>query len=706
MTIIRGLALGACLFSAAAAAHTALPDGGIDESDERIEADAGVALEVPSTLDLPDAGPPAPTTTVTATRPIHSASEYSVPKDVVDAAPKPSATDLLRLVPGMVATQHSGAGKAQQLFLRGFDAVHGQDIELNVAGLPVNQPSNLHAIGYADVNWLIPEAVREIRVTEGTYRAFQGDFAVAGTVRFELGLAEPGIFAGVTAGRFGTYRLVAGFRPEADGTFVAGELATSEGFGESRAWGRGSVIGQVTVPLAGAKLTALAASYVTRFDSPGVVRLDDLERGRFGFFDSTARGQGGSTSRHQLLLGVDVPHDTGRSTVQLYGILSDLRLRNNFTGFFGDPRGDGLEQTHDVNTFGLRANHHRHFTVFGQPLNVDVGIGGRRDGIAQLQKAYRESDGTTFEDQVDARITQSSAYLYGEAIYSPGAWRFLLGARADLIAFEVVDNLAFTDPRFYDGTGYARTALGVHPALKAGIERHFGDHVRVFASYGDGFRSPQARSLAQGERAPFATVRSGELGVTFASSRFSAQLAGFGSWVQDDFFFDHTVGTTVFVGSTFRAGAALQLIARPIEGLVISASGTLATARLLERDALLPYFAPTVARVDVGYTKPFTCFGLRCSARAGAAATFIGPKPLPYGDESNTIGLVDVRLGARLQWFELLIDVTNVLDARWRDGEFVYPSRFDPDGAQSRLPSRQFTAGAPRQAFFTLMVHL
>jgi iron complex outermembrane recepter protein len=283
----------------------------------------------------------------------------------------------------------------------------------------------------------------------------------------------------------------------------------------------------------------------------------------------------------------------------------------------------------------------------------------------------------------------------------------MLGGRADLIAFEVVDQLAFSDPRFYDGKGYARSAIGVHPGLKAGIERRFGDHVRAFVNYGDGFRSPQARSLAEGERAPFASVRSGEVGTSVAFSRFAAQASGFVSWVQDDFFFDHTVATTVFVGSTLRSGAALQLIARPIDGLVLSASGTVANARQLENGALLPYFAPLVARGDVGYTRPFTLLGLDCSVRGGVALTLIGPKPLPYQEYSNTIGLLDVRAGVRVKWVELLVDVTNLLDNRWRDGEFVYPSSFDPSAAQvSRLPSRQFTAGSPRMAFFTLQVHL
>jgi len=653
-----------------------------------------------------DAGTPM-VTTVRGSRGARSASEYVVPQDVVQAAPKQGATDLLRLVPGMVASQHSGAGKAQQLFLRGFDAVHGQDVELDVAGLPVNQVSHLHAVGYADVNWLIPEAVRELHITEGSYRAFQGDFAVAGTVRFDLGLAEQGLLVSASLGQFATQRLVVGFRPgEDESTFAALELSKSDGFGPQRAFGKASLLAQATANVKGARVRVLLGNYVTRFDSPGVVREADVDAGRFTFFQATARGQGGSASRHQLLVGLDLPHDTGRTTFEVYGVLSDLRLRNNFTGYITDERGDGLEQTHNVNTVGARVIHRRSFTLLGNPLSAELGLGAHRDAANQIQRRYRESDGTPYADEVDARFVQSAADAYGELTYSRGGWRFLLGGRADLLGFEIVDTLAFINPRFYDGKGYSRSALGVHGGLKAGIERTLGEHVRLFANYGDGFRSPQARSLADGERAPFVSVRGGEVGGALAFSKLALQLSGFTSFVDDDFFFDHSVGTTVFIGPTLRVGGALQAIARPIENLVISASGTLATAHQTQTGDLLPYFAPTVARIDAGYKRPFTIFGLASHGLIGAGFTLLGPRPLPFEEFSQTVALLDARIGVRIGPAELRFDFSNLLDARWRDGEFVYASSFIPGAPVSRLPSRQFTAGAPRQFSATVEIHI
>lgn len=647
-----------------------------------------------------DAGVIMPATVVRTARPVHGASEVVVPRDVISAAPRSGATDLLRLVPGLVASQHSGEGKAQQLFLRGFDAVHGQDVELNVAGLPVNEVSHIHALGYADLNWLIPEVVREVKVTEGSARAWQGDFAVAGTVRYELGLDEPGLTLAGGYGSFNRLRLFGGFRPQNQAeTFAAVEYVQGDGFGPQRAFGRISMLGQGVLKLDHVTLRAVVGSYATRFDSPGVVAQDAYETGQADFFTPFGQTQGGSASRHQLLLSAELPHDTGRTTFELYGALIDLRLRNNFTGFLGNDEGDGLEQTQATALVGVRALHQRHLHFGSQVLLLDVGVSGRRDGITQSQHGYVEATGV-LNDQgrdLDVALTQSLGSAWGELAWAPGKWRFMLGGRVDVLHVELHDALAF------EGAGTNRSALGPHFGLKAGVERELGQSFRLFLSYGDGFRTPQARQLGNRESAPFVNVHGGELGARFESNTLSASLAGFASYVQNDFFFDHTVGTTTFLGPTVRGGAQASVTARPLEGVLLSANVTGATAQLVQRRALLPYFAPLVARVDGSWTRPFQLNGVTVTPRLGAGVTLLGPRPLPSDEFSRTVLLVDARAGVRVGPFELTVELQNLLDSRWRDGEFVFASKWD--GA-SLLPSRQFTAGNPRTLFVSLEVHL
>lgn len=664
--------------------------------------------------DVVDAGLPAAShsTTVRATRPTHGAGETVVSRDVIQAAPRTGATDLLRLVPGMVASQHSGEGKAQQLFLRGFDAVHGQDVELNVAGLPVNEVSHIHALGYADLNWLIPETVREVKVYEGSNRAFQSDFAVAGTVRYELGLAEPGVTLAVGAGRFNRYRLFAGYRPKSsDETFAAVEYVQGEGVGENRAFGRLSALSQAVGHIGTVKVRAVLGSYGTRFEPPGVVRDALYTSGQVSFFKSYGETQGGSSTRHQLLLGAEIPDDGGKTVLELFGLLVDLKLRNNFTGYLGNPAGDGLQQTQSTNTWGARAVHNRHLHLFGEAIQLEAGLAVRRDGIHQTQRGYDEVDGsirapqltgfaTNFREAIDADVQQLMGSGWTEISWAPGPWRFMIGGRLDVLKVDLFDHLAFA------GAGGARSSVGPHLGLKAGIERQLGEFFRAFAGYGDGFRTPQARQLSDGERAPFVDVHGGELGVKFESARFVASVLGFASYVQDDFFFDHTVGTTTFVGSTLRGGGQVNATARPIDGFLISANVTAARAQLLQKDALLPYFAPLVARVDSSWTRRFEVKGVAVIPLVGIGMTLIGPRPLPYDEFSRPVFLMDAKLAVRVWQFEFSIDLQNLLDALWRDGEFVYASKWDQGGQSSLLPSRQFTAGNPRTVMFNLEVHL
>ena len=151
----------------------------VTSSPQASEAQLAPEQASPPEAPLPEEAPKQRATVVRGTRPAQSASEVTIGRDILDTAPRKNAVDVLRVVPGLVASQHSGEGKAQQLFLRGFDALHGQDVELNVGGLPVNEVSHIHALGYADTNFVIPELVQSLEVTEGSYRAFQGDFAVA-----------------------------------------------------------------------------------------------------------------------------------------------------------------------------------------------------------------------------------------------------------------------------------------------------------------------------------------------------------------------------------------------------------------------------------------------------------------------------------------------------------------------------------------------
>ena len=246
--------------------------------------------------------PPTPTepqTVVVRAKPHPaSASDTVIDRRQLDAVPHPNGSQLLREVPGVYISAHGGEGKAQQIFFRGFDADHGQDIEMWAGGAPINEVSNIHGQGYADLYFLIPEVVEEIHSQPGTYDPRQGDFAVAGSLGFRLGYAEPGMTVKASAGNFGTRRYLLAYHPEgADSqTFGAFELYSTDGFGPSRAARRASAIGQLTHDFGGGVSgRVLAQTYAGRFDSAGVLRRGDIESGEVERFDTYDSKQGGSS---------------------------------------------------------------------------------------------------------------------------------------------------------------------------------------------------------------------------------------------------------------------------------------------------------------------------------------------------------------------------------------------------------------------------
>lgn len=662
----------------------------------------------PQSPDAPEV--PSLEVTVRAAR-VPDGAAYRVNADTLAAAPRTNATDVLRLVPGLVVSQHSGEGKAHQLFLRGFDAMHGQDIEMDVGGLPVNGVSHIHALGYADLNFLIPETVQEIEVLEGSSRVDQGDFAVAGTARLRLGLAEPGWMLSTGFGQFGQQRLVAGWRPQGSPrSFAAAELTRGDGYGERRGYGRASALAQIDEALNdGLRLRALVGSYAARFGSPGVVPERDFDSGQMGFFDATDAQQGGYSDRHQALVELAWPRREGeRTTLSAYAIRSTLRLRNDFTGYFVDQRGDGLQQSQTATTLGLSAAHERTLDVLPIPLDLHAGAGARHDDIDQAQRAYRTVDGTFIDSDRERaqRVQQSDLWAYGELTARLDRWRLRLGARGDAIAVRAIDALAFDNPRYADAPGYDRSAFGLHLGLKGGVSRQLGDNARVSLDYGEGFRTPQAFTLTDGEKAPFVKVRGGDLGLRWATRRAAAGASVFVSHLANDVFFDHSVGTTVYTGATLRSGLSWSAAASPLPGLHLATSGTLAHALVLKTQTLLPYFAPVVLRGDGSYEHPFDLGSERLVAGVGLGVTLVGPRPMRFGDFAQTYFLADSRLSLRWRVVEMRLEVKNLLDARWRDGEFDYPSHFRPGEEVSGLPRRHFTAGAPRTAWVAAVLHL
>ena len=682
-----------------------------------------------------------------ATPPRRGASDFRIDRSVFEAAPRPTTADLLRSAPGFNVMRPEGDAVAQRVSLRGFDADHGQDIRFTVGGLvPINQPSHIHGQGYADTNVLIPETVRSVRIQEGVYDPNQGDFSVAGSVDFDLGVPDRGIRSTVSYGSFDTLRLVGVFAPvgQSEETFGAVSFRKTDGFGDGVRGGvSGGFTGQYRLELPG-EWTALvhAAGYGARSGIGGVVRRDDINAGRIDFYgtygDTSARSQSAAVSRTQGSISFQRLGDDGAEV--LFGVWSayaTYRSRLNFTGYTQrshvEPewagRGDLIEQSNDDVGVGARASYRSRRYNPTKWLEAQLSIGADADGhsITQAQNLLEAPQNETWDRRVDAdvRTFRAGAYIDGLLSISKRA-RLRGGARADFILFDIDDRLGNFIPPYREQThlvGFRRSAAGIAWGPRATFEFDAWPFLRLFAAYGEGYRSPQARQLEEGEQAPFAKVRSYEGGVklNYAPSKITTTLVAYETRLSYDLAFDATEGRLERIGPTTRRGIVAHFQANPLAGFNASLSMTLVRATLdspppptpenptpayVEGQAL-PYVPPVVVRADVSYQRPIVkLWGKPLVGRVGYGATFLSSRPLPYAQVAAPVFTVDATAGLRRDFLELGVDAMNLLNRRYADTEYVFVSDWRTSDVPSLLPARHISAGPPLTILGTLTVRL
>lgn len=677
--------------------------------------------------------------------PRRAASDFRLDAQTLNAAPHQSAADLLATAPGVQVTHPEGDVVAQRVYLRGFDADHGQDIEFTVGAIPINQVSHLHGQGYADLNVVIPETVRSLRVVEGVYDPSQGDFAVAGSVDYDLGVQERGIQIKGSYGSFNTKRALVLWAPDgqAEETFAAGTFRQSNGFGDgTRGSVSGGFTGQYRFELPGDVSALLhVATYGGRASIAGVLREDDIEAGRVGFYDAyadpSARAQSAAATRTQTSLTFERSTDDGSSaSAAIWMAYATYRSRLNFTGYTQrsrvEPdfvgRGDLVEQSNLDLGFGAKLTYRtRKYEPF-KWLSAQLAVGGtaQTHGIDQAQNLLAAPQNEIWDQRVDATIHATDVGLYGDLLLAATKYlRIRGGIRGDLAVYDVDDRLGNFIPAFQVKThiqGFQRTAAGLAWGPRATAEVTPLPWLRILAAYGEGYRSPQARQLEEGESAPFAKVRSYEAGVKLTDqTRVSLTAIAYETRLSYDLAFDAVEGSLDRIGPTTRRGVVAYFQASPIEGFTSSVSATYVHATLdsppppspinpsppYVKGQQLPFVPPLVVRADVGYRRVLTqVAGKALEGRAGYGVTFLSPRPLPYNEQAPAVFLADASLGVRRDFLEISVDAQNLFNARYADTEYSFVSNWQTTSIPSLLPARHIAAGAPLSVMGSVALHL
>lgn len=655
------------------------------------------------------------------------------------------AAGLLKLAPGILLTNKGGDGHAEQIFLRGFDAREGQDVEVSVAGVPVNEAGNLHGNGYADLHFVIPELVDTLRVIEGPFDPRQGNFAVAGSASYELGLHRRGLTAKYTTGSFGTNRLVALWGPKGASlrTFGGVELYDTEGYGQNRSARRGSAMGQYEGKIGESGSFRIGAqAYSGQFKSAGVVRADDVARGKQTFFGTYDPRQGGESSRYSAWGDIETKLDDTLIRQQIFFILRDMRLRENFTGFLLDvqeaqqtphpQRGDLLDLHVASETFGARGSARFRGKALGQPQEIELGYFARADRVASRQHRVEAETSYPYKTETDLDARLADIGVFGDVGLRPVSWlNFRGGARADLFTYDVLDKCAqksvrqpspqnppgdasclsqqdlgrYREP--FDRRGTASFALLPRGTLLFGPFEGFTTSI----AYGQGVRSIDPVYINQDLATPFARIASYELGVTYVhglgDTELTARSVFFRTHVDRDLLWSETAGRAVLADGTTRTGwvGAVRAAGPWFDQ---AAHVTLVRSTFDDTNLLVPYVPDVVVRSDsaLHHELPWKVGGETLTGALSAGVTFVGRRALPFGQRSDTIFTVDGSASVSWRSYEIAVVTTNLFDRRYRLSEFNFASDFRGADQPTLVPTRHFSAGAPRAVFLTLTATL
>ncbi|QRO00256.1 TonB family protein [Archangium violaceum] len=679
----------------------------------------------------------------TSAPPPAAVGDFHIPVGQLADVPRNSASDLMLLAPGVMLANHGGEGHADTIFIRGFDAGEGKDVEFRLNGVPLNEVSHAHGHGYADTYFIIPELVDSLRVTEGPYDPSQGDFGVAGTVEYQLGLRRRGLTASASYGSFASRRLSLVWGPPEsnEATFVGLLLRQGHGFGPNRAYANAGAMAQVEFRVGEeTRLRLFGASYAARFSSAGVVRETDVVDGRMPcaadpdsqFFCLYDPNQGGAGQRH--LLSAELQSRLrrgGRFVQQGFVVLRQMRIRDDFTGFLNDQppvgesqRGDNTEQYYRGTTMGLRGRYTPGLSWLGQPQPLELGYVARFDDVLTRARRLRDHGGAPYRTLFDNQVRTTNLGAYASLRLAPLSWLTLRGGlRLDTFLFGVEDqNRPSSDRQGERIPEESVEAYGFFASPRATAEVRLSPHLTWLTSAGLGARSSDAAALSDAELAPYARVTAAETGLGWKLGgegrpySLEARGAVFATRVSQDLVFDETAGRNQPVGPSQRLGAFATTRFTLEERLDVQASVAWARATLPLPGAspwkpwegtVMPYIPQLLGRLDASVRGDVSIAGLPVGWNLALGHSAIGPKPLPLDRYSEPIFLFDVAARARWNWMELGVSVSNLLDARWHEAEFNYVSNFrGPDAPASLMATRHFAAGAPRTFQGTLTVYL
>lgn len=611
-----------------------------------------------------------------------SATEGTVTAGQLANRPLLRPAEVMESVPGMIVTQHSGDGKANQYFLRGFNLDHGSDFATTVMGMPVNVASHAHGQGYMDLNFLIPELIASVKYRKGVYAAADGDFVTTGSARIDYQRRLQAPFADVTLGENGYRRVLAGGSREINGFQLLGAV---EAAGNDGPWEQPENLQKLNAVLRlsqgntanGFAITAMA--YHSDWTATEHVPERAILSGEIGRFGALSPDDGGKTHRYSLSGEWARTDDAGVSRLGAYVIDYRLNYFANPSGFINGLQGDQHEQEDKRTTWGGQASRSWFLGSALKETELTVGLQLRQDRIGNVglyDTVNRVRTNTVRED----RITETATGLFAEARTQWNAWlRSTVGVRRDHIDADVTP----TGGIFNMGNGGSASASQTSPKLSL-VFGPFGERANTefYANTGYGFHSNDVRGAtttinpADGspmeKLALFSKAKGSEIGMrTQPLPGWSSSLSFWRLELGSELVFVGDEGVTEPRGASVRHGVEWSNYITPNDWLIIDGDIAWSKARFREPVAdtggtCVPNAIPLTASLAITADRGGQWFG-------GVRLRYLGAYALEETGQqkSKPFWTTNLKLGYRIApKTQLSLDVLNLFDRKANDIEY------------------------------------
>ena len=616
----------------------------------------------------------------------------SISKIDLSIRPVNSAQEFLRYVPGLFIAQHQGGGKAEQLFLRGFDVDHGTDVQISVDGIPVNMPSHAHGQGYADLHFVIPELVKHIDYGKGSYYAEKGDFNTAGYVELQTANRLTKNTLQVETGLFKSFRGLAMFNllPESNkkqSAYIASEYLYSDGAFESpQHFNRFNLWGKYNIQFnEQTKLFAQANLFNSKWDASGQIPERAVNSGaisRFGAIDDTEGGYTGrinfSTKLTQRL------HNDDLLEHQLFYSRYHFNLFSNFTFFLNDPvNGDQIRQSEARDIYGWQSTYQTKRTTGATEFISSFGAGFRFDATHNSALAHTKNKTTLLEQIQLGNINEENAWFYADEKIQKGNWLFNIASRADYFSFAYTNKINASLP--------SQQKIIFSP--KFTIQYTFSKQLQLYFKNGKGFHSNDTRVvLPQTGRHILPASYGSDLGIVWKP--VGSLLINAAIWhlfLQQEFIYVGDEGIVEPGGKTRRVGADVSVRWQPLKHFYADVNLNFSKGRSIELPKGQNYIPLAPAFTSTGGISYQHSKGVNASLR------YRYLKKRPANEDNSIVAkgyfVTDASVSYAIRKLEFGVVIENLLNTKWNEAQFATASRLQNEPAE--VTELHFTPGTP-----------